>query len=67
MFNELSQRVNAIKPFPTLAVSNLASQLRARGRDVIRAGSDRPGCNAPENIHAAASAAALEDNYGLRA
>ena len=33
MFNDLSKRVGAIKPSPTLAVSNLARQLRAQGRD----------------------------------
>ena len=33
MFNDLSKRVGAIKPSPTLAVSNLASQLRTQGGD----------------------------------
>ena len=33
MFNDLSKRVRAIKPSPTLAVSNLARQLRAQGGD----------------------------------
>jgi aspartate/methionine/tyrosine aminotransferase len=33
VFNDLSKRVRAIKPSPTLAVSNLARQLRAQGGD----------------------------------
>jgi len=33
VFNDLSKRVGAIKPSPTLAVSNLASQLRTQGGD----------------------------------
>jgi len=33
VFNDLSKRVGAIKPSPTLAVSNLARQLRAQGGD----------------------------------
>ncbi len=54
MFNDLSKRVCAIKPSPTLAVSNLASQLRAQGRDVIGLGAGEPDFDTPDHIRAAA-------------
>ncbi len=50
MFNDLSKRVRAIKPSPTLAVSNLASQLRAQGRDVIGLGAGEPDFDTPQHI-----------------
>ncbi|MCP4389267.1 MAG: pyridoxal phosphate-dependent aminotransferase [Gammaproteobacteria bacterium] len=54
VFNDLSKRVNAIKPSPTLAVSNLASQLRAQGRDVIGLGAGEPDFDTPDHIREAA-------------
>ncbi|MDH3537791.1 MAG: pyridoxal phosphate-dependent aminotransferase, partial [Gammaproteobacteria bacterium] len=54
MFKDFSKRVRAIKPSPTLAVSNLASQLRAEGRDVIGLGAGEPDFNTPDHICAAA-------------
>ncbi len=54
MFNDLSNRVNAIKPSPTLAVSNLASQLRAQGQDVIGLGAGEPDFDTPDHIREAA-------------
>ena len=54
MFNDLSKRVRAIKPSPTLAVSNLASQLRAQGRDVIGLGAGEPDFDTPNHIREAA-------------
>ncbi|MFQ5645221.1 MAG: pyridoxal phosphate-dependent aminotransferase [Thiogranum sp.] len=50
MFNDLSERVCAIKPSPTLAVSNLASQLRAQGRDIIGLGTGEPDFDTPQHI-----------------
>jgi len=50
VFNDLSRRVRAIKPSPTLAVSNLASQLRAQGRDVIGLGAGEPDFDTPKHI-----------------
>lgn len=50
MFNDLSHRVRAIKPSPTLAVSNLASQLRAQGRDIIGLGTGEPDFDTPQHI-----------------
>ena len=57
MFNDLSDRVCAIKPSPTLAVSNLAAQLRAEGRDVIALGAGEPDFDTPQHIKEAAIAA----------
>jgi aspartate aminotransferase len=54
VFNDLSKRVRAIKPSPTLAVSNLASQLRAQGRDVIGLGAGEPDFDTPQHIRDAA-------------
>lgn len=51
---QLSDRVCAIKPSPTLAVTNLASQLRAQGRDVIGLGAGEPDFDTPEHIKQAA-------------
>jgi aspartate aminotransferase len=54
VFNKLSDRVKAIKPSPTLAVSNLASQLRAEGRDIIGLGAGEPDFDTPQFIKDAA-------------
>jgi aspartate aminotransferase len=54
VYNDLSRRVRAIKPSPTLAVSNLASQLRAQGRDVIGLGAGEPDFDTPRHIRDAA-------------
>ena len=50
----LSDRVNAIKPSATIAVSTLARELRAEGRDVIGLGAGEPDFDTPENIKQAA-------------
>ena len=54
MFNDLSDRVQAIKPSPTMAVTALANQLRAQGRDVIGLGAGEPDFDTPEHIKQAA-------------
>ena len=54
MFNNLSARVRSIKPSPTLAVSNLASQLRAEGRDIVGLGTGEPDFDTPQHIKDAA-------------
>jgi len=59
VFNDLSDRVCAIKPSPTLAVSNLATQLRAEGRDVIGLGAGEPDFDTPQHIKDAAIEAIL--------
>ena len=50
----LSDRVQAVKPSPTLAVTALANQLRAEGRDVIGLGAGEPDFDTPEHIKQAA-------------
>ena len=50
----LSDRVNAVKPSPTLAVTSLANQLRAQGRDVIGLGAGEPDFDTPDHIKEAA-------------
>lgn len=54
MFNDLSDRVQTIKPSPTLAVSALATQLRSQGRDIIGLGTGEPDFDTPEHIKDAA-------------
>lgn len=46
----LSDRVQAIKPSPTLAVSALAAQLKAKGKDIIGLGTGEPDFDTPEHI-----------------
>jgi len=50
----LSDRVQRVKPSPTLAVTALANQLRAEGRDVIGLGAGEPDFDTPEHIKQAA-------------
>jgi aspartate aminotransferase len=53
----IARRMAAIKPSPTIAVSNLARELQAAGRDVIGLGAGEPDFDTPDNIKAAAIAA----------
>lgn len=50
----LSDRVELIKPSPTLAVTTRARELRAQGRDVIGLGAGEPDFDTPQNIKDAA-------------
>ncbi len=54
---ELSKRVQAIKPSPTLAVTARASKLKAEGKDVIGLGAGEPDFDTPQHIKDAAIAA----------
>ncbi len=54
---ELSKRVQAIKPSPTLAVTARASQLKAEGKDIIGLGAGEPDFDTPQYIKDAAIAA----------
>lgn len=47
---QLSQRIQQVKPSPTLAVTALAAQLKAAGRDVIGLGVGEPDFDTPEHI-----------------
>ena len=51
---ELANRVQRIKPSPTLAITAKAGELRAAGRDVIGLGAGEPDFDTPEHIRAAA-------------
>ena len=51
---QLSDRVNSIKPSPTLAVTNRAAELRAAGKDIIGLGAGEPDFDTPEHIKDAA-------------
>ncbi|MGQ4276106.1 pyridoxal phosphate-dependent aminotransferase [Pseudidiomarina sp. E22-M8] len=53
----LSDRINAIQPSPTLAVSQKAAELKAAGHDVIGLGVGEPDFDTPEFIKTAAKAA----------
>ncbi|MFP4079650.1 MAG: pyridoxal phosphate-dependent aminotransferase [Ectothiorhodospira sp.] len=57
---KLSSRVQRIKPSPTLAVSALAAQLKAQGRDVIGLGAGEPDFNTPDPIKEAGITAIRE-------
>ena len=53
----LSATLDRVKPSPTIAVSNLAMELQAQGRDVISLGAGEPDFDTPDNIKTAAKAA----------
>jgi len=51
---QLSERVNRVKPSPTLAVTTRARELRAAGKDVIGLGAGEPDFDTPDHIKRAA-------------
>ncbi|WP_375175697.1 pyridoxal phosphate-dependent aminotransferase [Pseudooceanicola sp.] len=53
----LSDTLSRVKPSPTIAVTNMAAELKAAGKDVIGLGAGEPDFDTPENIKAAAIAA----------
>lgn len=50
----LSNRVQAVKPSPTLAITARAAQMRAAGKDIIGLGAGEPDFDTPDPIKAAA-------------
>lgn len=50
----LSQRVQRVKPSPTLAVTARAAELRAAGKDIIGLGAGEPDFDTPPHIRQAA-------------
>ena len=48
--NQLSERIQRVKPSPTLAISALAGQLKAEGRDIISMGLGEPDFETPDHI-----------------
>ncbi|OAD19733.1 aspartate/tyrosine/aromatic aminotransferase [Candidatus Thiomargarita nelsonii] len=51
---QIAQRVQAIKPSLTLAVTARAAEMRAAGHDIIGLGAGEPDFNTPDHIKAAA-------------
>ena len=53
----LSATLSRVKPSPTIAVSTMAAEMKAAGKDVIGLGAGEPDFDTPDNIKAAAKAA----------
>ena len=58
--NLIAERMSLIKPSPTMAVSKLAAELKAAGKDVIGLGAGEPDFDTPEHIKLAAIKAIQE-------
>ncbi|MBT7076980.1 MAG: aminotransferase class I/II-fold pyridoxal phosphate-dependent enzyme, partial [Pelagibacterales bacterium] len=54
MDNLIADRMSLIKPSPTMAVSKLAAELKAAGKDVIGLGAGEPDFDTPDHIKRAA-------------
>jgi len=61
---QLSDRVQRVKPSPTLAMSALAQKMKAEGRDVINLGVGEPDFGTPDHIKAAGIAAINNNKTG---
>ena len=61
---QLSDRVQRVKPSPTLALSAIAQKMKADGRDVINLGVGEPDFGTPDHIKAAGIAAINENKTG---
>jgi aspartate aminotransferase len=59
---QTSARIKRVKPSPTLAVTALANQLKAEGRDVIGLAAGEPDFDTPDHIKDAAIQA-IKDGY----
>ncbi len=64
---QLSERVQRVKPSPTLAISALAQQLQAQGRDIINLGVGQPDFATPVHIKEAGINAIVENKTGYTA
>ena len=53
----IANKLKAIKPSPTLAITNQAAEMRAQGIDVISLSAGEPDFDTPDNIKAAAKKA----------
>ena len=58
----LSNRVKAVKPSPTLAITARAAAMRAAGKDIIGLGAGEPDFDTPDHIKASA-VKALDDGF----
>lgn len=59
---ELSNRLNRLAPSATLAMSQMSSEMKAQGVDVINLSVGEPDFNTPDHIKEAAKKA-IEDNF----
>lgn len=57
----LANRLSAIKPSQTIAISNMAAEMKAAGKDVISLGAGEPDFDTPDHIKQAAIQA-IRDN-----
>jgi len=64
---QLSERVQRVKPSPTLAISALAQQLKAEGRDIINLGVGEPDFATPDHIKQAGIDAINNNKTGYTA
>ena len=64
---QLSNRVQRVKPSPTLAMSALAQKMKAEGKDVINLGVGEPDFGTPDHIKAAGIAAINDNKTGYTA
>ena len=64
---QLSDRVQRVKPSPTLEISALAQKLKAEGRDIISLGVGEPDFPTPEHIKAAGIKAIQDNKTGYTA
>ena len=53
----LSNSLSKVKPSPTIAMSSLATELKASGRDIISLSAGEPDFDTPDHIKAAATKA----------
>ena len=56
----IADRLSKIKPSPTIAVSNMAAEMKAAGQDVIGLGAGEPDFDTPEHVKEAAIQAMAE-------
>lgn len=59
---KLSDRVNTVKPSPTLAITARAAAMRAEGHDIIGLGAGEPDFDTPDHIKASA-VKALDEGF----
>ena len=53
----IADRLSRIKPSPTIAISAMAMELKAAGKDIIALSAGEPDFDTPDNIKAAGKAA----------
>ena len=59
---EIAERLSAVKPSPTLAITARAAAMRAQGKDIIGLGAGEPDFDTPDHIKQAAIQA-IQDGF----